>query len=355
MDKKLFVELFRFNHKTDYLPYYRKYNLSYNQDTKIIDLLEEINSIETFNFEGIEIYGLKVNNLFVNSDDSVARLVEKSCNSFIIEPASTYRAVNDLKINNNDFLDKLDILNNYLTQEQKNNYINTLQNIYYSSNTLTVNKNYIGDHVLIAAFDIIEQNPKLKNEILQLISNEDNGIWYHTSLINRVNTLDTDLENKIKQLLQEVTELEDSQKFEAVVDTQNVSQGFNDFNIALYAKSNYNDAKEVIKTSQAKYIDIASKNIDLALHSLNKNNTFSYKLAGQVLLDAKDNNADFIVVNDKNAFELFDAHQPKIEKAVGREINMPIVTLEQMAKLINGERDAKTLGFDNHKVNVSFL
>lgn len=355
MDKKLFVEQFRFNHKTDYLPYYRKYTVSYNEDTKVSDLIEEINSQEPFNYNGIEKYGLKINNLFVNINDCVADLAAQTSDTFIIEPASTYRVFNDLAIKNEDFSQKLSMLDEYLTDEQKENYENSLQNIYYASNSLTINKEYIGDHVLLAANEIIENNPEQKDNIIKLITNESNGIWYHTSLQNRIFNFDNSIEEKIANLLQIVTKEESSQSYDVKLEDETPTQEFNDFNIALYSKDDYKNAKSFIENSKATYIDITSKNNDLALRASDINKTFSHKLAGQILLEAKDNNADFIVVNDKKAFELFDKEQCKIEKAVGREINMPIVNLEQFNMLLKGEKNKETLGFNKHKVSVTFL
>ena len=113
--------------------------------------------------------------------------------------------------------------------------------------------------------------------------------------------------------------------------------------------------EQLIVTSDAKYINLNSKNDDLAFQSQEVNKTFSYKIAGNILLEAKDSNADFIVVQSEDSFKLFDNKQKEIEKVVGREIQLPVITLKQFNNILAGEKNFKALGFDTHKVAVSFL
>jgi hypothetical protein len=355
MNKELLVELFRFNHKADYLPYYKKYDTTFNDSDTVLDLLNTLYKNEKFNFNKVEEFGVKINNIFVKTNELIKDIVAVSSNEFIIEPVSNYRAIDDLTINNNDFFEKLNIFDKYLSTEQKNNYAKNLQFEYYSSNTLNINREYIGDHSIIIASDIIETNPELKNEIIQLISDENNGVWYNTSKDTRVLNINTEYKNKINTILQEVTKKQTYSEIdeETVVDT--IVQKFTDFNIAVYDTGNTHFLEKSILGSDAKYININSKNDDLALHSQSVNKTFSYKIAGNILLEAKDNNADFIVVKSQDAFKLFDNKQKEIEKVVGRDIGLPIITIKQFNNILSGEKNPVTLGFKNHKVNVPFL
>ena len=45
------VELFRFDSKNDYLAYYKKYNLEYNKQDIILDILSKINGIDKFAYK----------------------------------------------------------------------------------------------------------------------------------------------------------------------------------------------------------------------------------------------------------------------------------------------------------------
>ena len=355
MDKKLFVELFRFDHKSDYLPYYKKYEVSYTDNETILDLLNKINDIENFSFKGVEDFGVRVNNLFLNTKELISQVVDKTTKRFKIEPVSQYRAINDLTIDNKDFFEKLNIFSQYLSDEQKETYSKELQLEYYASNSLDFSKSYMGDHSFIVASDIIEEDESLTNEILSLINDKDDGILYHTSVQKRLMTPNVTNATKITDLLQKVTKYDLENSSEEIEVLDSISQEFVDFNIAVYDKENTDTLKTIVESSKANYIDIDTKNDDLALYSQTTDDTFSYKIAGRVLLDAKDNNADFIVVSNKNTFELFDNKQKNIERVVGREINIPVITASQFNSLLSGEKDIQKLGFNTHKVNVPFL
>lgn len=229
---------------------------------------------------------------------------------------------------------------------------------YYASNTYNIKRDYIGDHSLLIASDIIKKNPELKEEILNKISSKDDGIWYHTSLENRVFNYDTSKEQTIKSLLSMLPKAKNT-----VIDTSsagyigdvNISQYFKGFNIASFDGIDKNSCASIIEKSKANYVDISLKNEDLAPYSTLVSKDFSLKIAGAILLEAKDSNADFIVVRGKSDLALFDGEQKNIEKAVGREINLPVISQEQFKKLLEGEKDITSLGFDKHKVKVSFL
>jgi succinate dehydrogenase/fumarate reductase-like Fe-S protein/UDP-N-acetylglucosamine transferase subunit ALG13 len=355
MNNNIFVELFRFDHKTDYLPYFKKYEITYDETLTVNDLLIDLNKKEKFSFEGVENFGVKINNLFVSVDTKVSEIVSKTSNTLVIEPVSRYRAINDLTINNDDFFSKLKLVENYLDDEQIANYASTLQLEYYSSNTLNFNKDYMGDHLFIIASDLIELNQNIKDEIINIINNKEDGIWFYTSKENRMLKSNEENKNKIETLLNEIVDIQVENTNENIEATTDIVQEFNDFNIAVYGKNEIDSLKSLVQNSNATFVNTLTNSDDLALHSDSADKTFSYKIAANILLDAKDNNADFLIVNNKKAFELFDNKQKELACAIGREIDMPIVTVSQFNSMLEGEKDIKKLGFDNHQVSVSFL
>ena len=358
MIKELHVELFRFDSKVDYLPYYKKYIIEYKDKDTILSLLNKINSIEKFAYEASVDFNLKINNLYLNSNELIQSIVDKTSNEFIIEPISIYRVVNDLIIDKKDFLEKIVSFKSYITPMDMDEYAKNYELDYYASNTYNINRDYIGDHSLLIASDILENNPELTEEILNKISSGDDGIWYHTSLQNRVFNYDTSKEQRIKTLLSMLPKVRYSginTKLTAKIDNVEICQYFNAFNIASFDGINKNSFASVIKDSKANYVDIALKSEDLAPYSTLVSKDFSLKIAGEILLQAKDSNADFIVVRSKSDVLLFDGEQKKIENAVGREINLPVISQEQFKKVLEGEKDITLLGFDKHRVKVSFL
>lgn len=352
------IKLFKFNHSADYLPYYRTYNISYTENESVYDILNKINELESFSYDDKERCNLKINNYFLTSDILVSDLVAKVGLELTIEPISLYRATNDLVINCDDYNEKLQLFSKYLTQEQLDEFQEKYKLEYYASNTMIVNKDYIGDHSLLIVDELISKDTSLEKELLDIITNKDTGILYHTSLKNRMFIQRYDVEAVYKKLVSKVkaykdANLEDKEK--SVVDESiEISQYFKGFNIALYNTGGCL-FKNVIQKSRATYLHLDSRRDDLALNSQLINKEFSFKIAGTVLLEAKDRGADFLIVKDEADLAIFDAMQKQIEKAVNREIKLPVITQAQFVLLLQGEKDLTKLGFTSHKVKVAFI
>ena len=371
MKNEIFIELFRFNAETDYLPYYQKHTLSYSENETINDLLVQINEVESFGFD--ENCNIKVNATYMNARILVSELVAKHGNEIRIDPISEFRAQRDLQIDRSDFIQKLSLLEKYLEAGDNIAYRKSTELAYYASNTLNYNRDYIGDHVLIIAADLIEKDFTLKNEILELLVNEENGIWYHTSLENRI--LDSSVEEKIQRLmymalrytksrskmkkcLADFFKNDDTASFEASEQSAtgpSIAQFFTDFNIASYDGVKESNLKALIDDANATYIEIPSRKEDLASNSALIDGSFSYIIAGDILMQAKDSNADFILVKNEKTKEFFDKNQDKMEKLTGRELGLCVVSQGQFVQLLEGEKDRTRLGFNAHKVEVSFL
>ena len=106
MDKKINLELFRFDVKTDYLPYFAKLTLKINSEKTLLDLLKMIqNSVYDY---GYDAYGFKINGVVVfDFELPLSLLVKKFSNQWKIEPLNTHLALKDLVIDTKPFLDKL--------------------------------------------------------------------------------------------------------------------------------------------------------------------------------------------------------------------------------------------------------
>jgi len=326
------IKLFKFDSKTDYLPYYKNYSINTSKLNTLNDLLEEIYSIEKFEFINNEDFFLQVNSQFTSSNAFLHEVLDNS-NELIIEPLSIKRALHDLIIDTKDYQNKFDLLNSYISESEKETLIKEKMYMleYYASNTLNFHEDYIGEHVVLLGLDIAKKDPTLKDEIFNLLNGED-GIINKSSLKYRILNYPEKKEENTK-------------------DTFEVVQSFENFNIALYYGLNPNTFEHVIKQSNATFVDIKSKNFDIPMSA----KKLSYLMAGTILLDAIDNNADFLLVNSQEDISLFDAQQKNIAKVMGREIDLPVLTRGQFIKLLEGEKDKNTLGLNIHKVTIPFL
>ena len=348
MLKKLNINLFRFNRNTDYLPYYKKYLIKYNDNDSVHNILEQICEIEPFSFGDLGHCYLKIEDYYLQSDVKISDVVAKCGNDLTIEPISIRRAVEDLTIDIRDYQQKFEPIADYLSEEQKKSYPYILE--YYSSNTINIKDDYIGEHILLLSSDIIATDPQKKSELIEIVSNPENGIYYHTSLSHRLFENGEEVEEKIERL-QFMCSIQSKKSTPQKSLNIDIKQYFKEFNISSYNLQNEN----IIKKSLANYINLNSKNHDLALNSQAVDKTFSLQIAGEILLESKDKNSDFLIVNGGEELSIFDGMQSKIAKTMGRDIDMPIITQIQFNKLLEGEKNIEKLGFDNHKIKIPFL
>ncbi len=341
------INLFKFDSTKDYLPYYKNYSLEYIKGDTIHNILNKINDIENFSYIKDELFFLKVNNIFIESNTKIEVFSQNSSIELLIEPLSILRTTNDLVINTKDYTAKLNLLDNFLTPDEKHEIIKEKKFMleYYASNTLNFNRDYIGDHVLLITAQIVQDKPQ--SNILKHINDKFDGVLNHTSLKYRILNYEKS-ENTIQSLLKIP-----QKKYQEYTFSSQIKQYFENFNISLYCSLNNTSFESVIAQSKAQYVELSSKHAQLALST--KNSAFTYLLAGNILLEAKDNNADFLIVNDDDELAIFDKKQAKISKAVGREIDFPVITTKQFIQLLKGEKNKTTLGFNKHKINIEFM
>lgn len=71
------------------------------------------------------------------------------------------------------------------------------------------------------------------------------------------------------------------------------------------------------------------------------------------MLEAYDSGCDFLLVDNHEYLTLFDKEQKACAKAVGRAINLPIITAEQLALIALGEIEKS--GILSHTCKANFL
>lgn len=373
MNTKLNIELFKFNHETDYLPYYKHYEIKYDDTQTISDILEKIDLIERLGYE--KNCNLRINRQFINSSKLVIDVVEKLGKNLKLESICEYRSKDDLKILNSDYVNKIKIFSPFLNKEEIDSYIGLYELQYYASNTINYNKDYIGDHLLIIAYDIIKNKSHYTNDVLDILANAEDGIYQYTSSKNRIFDYDSSIEKKIEFLFDLVLEhtkpaLAKNKFFSNLCnnpislvkqgeldekEVEVIKQYFNNFNIAYYDGLESSQLRNIILDSKAEVIDIEMHNEDLPLIGFEQSKKVLYRICADILLQAKDNNADFLVLKDENLLNIFDKEQKKISQIIGREIDLIVISQNQFIQMLEGQKDKEILGFNNHEIKIEFL
>ena len=273
---------------------------------------------------------------------------------------------NDLLIADNDFKDKINVLKEFIDENDIANY-SKLKQYYYASNTLNYNSDYIGDSVLIFAHDLIEQKPAYENYILHALNEVEIGAQFHTNLENRIYNFDLSIEEKIKDIQKKLDLFEELPKqnfrinktliidFGNFEDDYEIKHDFKDFNIAYYPSKNNEKTLELLEKLDAKILNLATLKLDLAKNTFNKNPKITYCVASTILLDAFDTNADFLLVDTIEDFYIFDYNRKQIEKISGREIILPVIYINELQKLASGKHDEARKTLEKHQINPEII
>ena len=363
---KLEISLFKFDKNSDYLPYYTKHFLKIEDEKNILDILNTINKSAKLGFTNCPDFDLVINGIFVKASITLEEVVKNFGKELTIEPISIRRAYDDLLIDENDFKEKIKILKDLAQEEDKLEYLK-LKQYFYASNTLNYKSDYIGDAILILAYDLIKKNPSIGNFVLLALDNVEIGAQYHTSLEKRIYNFDMTIEEKIQKIQDNLNFFEPLEKqnfrlnktliidFGTFEENYEIKHDFKDFNIAYYPSKNSTQTVELLNKLDAKILNLDSMKLDLAKNTFNKNPIITYHVAATILLDAFDNNADFLVVDTNEDFYIFDYNRKQLEKICGREVLLPIIHKNELQKLVSGNHKEASNTLVKHQINPEII
>ncbi len=205
--KKLTFKTFRFNAETDFLPYFKTYEMEVGKDELVLDILNRIK----WEFDGSFSYrrscrhgicgscSIKVNGKPVLScKQNVWELVEIfETDTLLLEPQSRKRVVKDMIIDKKDFWQKHAELKPYLVAEidehpkeeikvspheaeqlLEADYCIQCGNCYYACPVVEVNENYFGPAQFAKAYRFnADVRDNAKRERLEKVREMGPGVW----------------------------------------------------------------------------------------------------------------------------------------------------------------------------------
>ena len=204
--KKVTIKAFRFNAETDYLPYYKKYDMEVGQDDLILDLLNKIKWEHDGSFSyrrscrhGIcGACGIKVNGKPVLScKQNAMELLELFDGELVFEPQSKKRAVKDMIIDKKDFWDKRETVKPFVVAEipthpehESNmsqadvekfldaDYCIECGGCHYACPVVQVNEDFFGPAAFVSAYRFsIDPRDEAGKERLELTAQSGQGVW----------------------------------------------------------------------------------------------------------------------------------------------------------------------------------
>lgn len=365
---QLEISLFKFDYKSDYLPYYTKNFVKVKNEQTLLDILNGINNENPLGYKNIKNFNVAINGIYTDVSISIDELTENFGKDLTIEPISIRRAHTDLLINDADFQERLAILSEFIDDEDIARY-KSYKIYFYASNTINFEYDYIGDSLLLLAHDLIERDKANEKEILSALLEYDCGAQYHTSLENRVYNIDPSIEDKISSIKTKLDlkksineqEFDIKKKSKLSFETfdfsnKDIKHKFTDFNIAYYKGLNEDlETSNLLSLLDTKIINIQSMNSDLALDTFHINSDFTLKLASTIMLDAFDNDADLLVVDNENDFHVFDSNRKTLEEIAGRAIIIPVIHKNELAQLALGFHDEVKKTLSQHSVDPEII
>ncbi len=204
MECKLELSVFRFDAKTDFLPYYKKHFITIDTTKTVYELLAQIQNEEVnFDYPKGSLSALKINGKALFSDALLKGVIEHFGKSLTLEPLSSKRVTKDLIINTDDFYQKFDLLDAYVDGKERALFERYI--IYhYASPVLDFVEDYQGDALFAFAYDMLQKHPEQKHHILNVIANEHIGLFLHVKLCKKIYPCSADVEKKIVALKNEV-------------------------------------------------------------------------------------------------------------------------------------------------------
>ena len=200
MTYKLRLSVFRFDAKSDYLPFYKKHIIEIDKDKTLDDLLAVIKAEDRlFDYPqgknaAIQISGV---NLFTNV--KIDDIVKNFGTELTLMPMSEKRALKDLIVNDDDFYEKFDLLDPFIDSTDKKRFKELIV-YHYASDIYKYEDDFQGDALFLFAYEMIKKHPDQEKKILNILDNENDGIWLHTNICGKVFPVDYEVEDKINSL-----------------------------------------------------------------------------------------------------------------------------------------------------------
>jgi len=372
------LTLFRFDATTDYLPYTTKYTLEHDYSQTLKDLLDALKQKDVL--VGLSEDGVRVNGTVTGLNVSLVDIVASFGQELFIEPLSTKRAVKDLRIDKEDFLERFDLLAPYVEKADRE-FFQTLILLHYATPVLKYNGNILGSAFYYFSAKMIQKYPKFEVQIADIASEPTSGVQYHLPLDFKLYNPPEDLESQIDSLKKVVKRHFPNRIKDSIALAQNPATT----SLETFLNTDPNGVQEALSSRTLKHsfagfkggvylgnLPSVSSNMEAAIafsgveafmlpstHDSDGAALFAHDpklaatMAGAILLEAFDNGCDFLLVDDAAFLTLFDKEQKACAKAVGRTINFPILTADQLAFIALGE--IETSGVNTHTCKPQFL
>ncbi|MBD3797931.1 MAG: succinate dehydrogenase/fumarate reductase iron-sulfur subunit [Campylobacterales bacterium] len=270
---KVTIKAFRFNAETDYLPYYKSYEMEVGKDELVLDLLNRIKWEHDGSFSyrrscrhGIcGACGIKVNGKAVLScKQNALELIKLFGNELTFDPQNKKRAIKDMIIDKGDFWEKHAAVKPFVvanidehpthetkvTKEEVENILDAdyciqCGNCHYACPALEANEEFFGPAAFVAAYRFtVDPRDNAGKDRLEMTSKLGQGVWDCVKCFECAEACPKDI-NPIEK----ITKLHNLE-FEKGIATRNVATKHAEGFLRGMKKTGYLDEADIVLYSE---------------------------------------------------------------------------------------------------------
>lgn len=183
---KLEIRLFRFDAQHDYLPFYQPFLFKAQEGQTLADLLSlHAQNDPLFAFEPSKCEQVAVNKMGVDINTPLETIAAKAGRDLVIEPVAPDRAVLNLQIDTADFDEKFARFAE-LTDAGDRAYYRGFLAATYLSPLRKLTAAYAGEAFFMLAARLLERHPDQGERILKLVGQEENGLFLYPGMAGRL-------------------------------------------------------------------------------------------------------------------------------------------------------------------------
>lgn len=271
--KKITIKAFRFNAETDYLPYYKTYEMEVGKDELVLDLLNRIKWEHdgSFSYRRSCRHGIcgscsiKVNGKPVLScKENAYDMIELFGEELVFDPQSKKRAIKDMIIDKGDFWEKHAAVKPFVEREVESHpkheskmtqqevadildadYCIQCGNCHYACPALEVNDEFFGPAAFVAAYRFsVDPRDNLGEERLEMTAQMGPGVWDCVKCFECAEACPKDI-NPIEK----ITKLHNLQ-FEKGIARRNVATKHAEGFVRSIKKHGFLDEADIVKYSE---------------------------------------------------------------------------------------------------------
>ncbi|MDA3042605.1 MULTISPECIES: hypothetical protein [unclassified Campylobacter] len=343
------IRLFRFDPKIDVLSYFKPYIFERENFASVGELLDEIKAGDPyFSYEGVSF--VKINGVVASVEEPFGGILARFGRILYIAPLSQKEARKDLECGFESFYSKFQSFS-AIANSDTFEFYKELAPYFYSSNLRKFSEVFLGNSAFVFANFLLENFPQKRGEILDFIRPQ---LVYFTPC-NALN-LDYDCDLIYDRLCElcgidpaRADKIYSAQSL-AEIDANTALHRYTGFKIAVWGDEG---ARDLVRRFGGDVVRFERENEALRAEIYGAEKECALRVAGEILFDAFDSGADFLLVNSKKALGFIDGKSAEICALMGRElIDFYLLSTDEFITLSKGEKP-KTLA--SHKLKVALV